>query len=305
MKILVSPSSFGQCGEEPLEILKQNGYEVINNPFGRKLTEDEVIELASDAVGIVAGVEPLTKKVMDNLPSLKCISRVGVGMDSVDLDYAKQKGIIVVNTPDGPTRPVAELTIALTMDILRGVSRADANIKKKIWKKEIGNLILNKTVGIFGFGRIGKETAKLFKGLGANVVAYDLNPDKNFATENGIEILEKEDLFKQSDIITIHVPANKDKTPVITKEELSLMKRSSFLINISRGGVVDEGNLYDVLKDGKITGAASDVFLKEPYDGKLIELDNIILTPHLGSYAEEAKLKMEIDSVNNLINSLK
>lgn len=305
MKILVSPSSFGQCGEEPLEILKQNGYEVINNPFGRKLTEDEVIELASDAVGIVAGVEPLTKKVMDNLPSLKCISRVGVGMDSVDLDYAKQKGIIVVNTPDGPTRPVAELTIALTMDILRGVSRADANIKKKIWKKEIGNLILNKTVGIFGFGRIGKETAKLFKGLGANVVAYDLNPDKNFATENGIEILEKEDLFKQSDIITIHVPANKDKTPVITKEELSLMKRSSFLINISRGGVVDEDDLYDVLKDGKITGAASDVFLKEPYDGKLIELDNIILTPHLGSYAEEAKLKMEIDSVNNLINSLK
>ena len=157
MKILISPSSFGQCGLEPLEILKQNGFEIINNPFGRKLTEDEVIEHASDVVGIVAGVEPLNKKVMDNLPNLKCISRVGVGMDSVDLDYAKEKGIKVVNTPDGPTRPVAELTIALTMDLLRSVSKADRNVKSKIWKKEIGNLILNKTIGIFGFGRIGKD----------------------------------------------------------------------------------------------------------------------------------------------------
>ena len=305
MKILVSPSSFGQCGKEPLEILKQNGYEVINNPYGRKLTEDEVIELASEAVGIVAGVEPITKKVMDNLPSLKCISRVGVGMDSVDIDYAKKKGIIVVNTPDGPTRSVAELTIALTMDLLRGVSRADSNIKKKIWKKEIGNLILNKTVGIFGFGRIGKETAKLFRCLGANVVAYDLYPDNDYAVKNDIKIFSKEELFKQSDIITIHVPGNKDKTSVITKEELSLMKQSAYLINVSRGGVVDEEYLYNALKDKRIAGAACDVFSKEPYEGKLIELDNIILTPHLGSYAEEAKLKMEIDAVNNLINSLK
>lgn len=305
MKILVSPSSFGQCGEEPLKILKQNGYEVINNPYGRKLTEEEVIVLASDAVGIVAGVEPLTKKVMDNLPSLKCISRVGVGMDSVDIDYAKQKGIIVVNTPDGPTRSVAELTIALTMDLLRGVSHADANIKKKIWKKEIGNLILNKTVGIFGLGRIGKMTAKLFQGLEANVIAYDLYPDINYAADNGIKILDKEELFKQSDIITVHIPGNKDKTPVITKEDLSLMKQSAYLINISRGGVVDEEDLFNVLKEKRIAGAACDVFSKEPYEGKLIELDNIILTPHLGSYAEEAKLKMEIDAVNNLINSLK
>lgn len=304
MKILVSPSSFGQCGEEPLEILKQNGFEVINNPYGRKLTEDEVITLAHDAIGIVAGVEPLTKRVMDNMPSLKGISRVGVGMDSVDLSYAAEKGIKVVNTPDGPTRPVAELTIALTMDILRGVSRADANIKKKIWKKEIGNLILGKTVGIFGFGRIGKETAKLFKGLGANVAAYDLYPDNNYAAENDIKILSKEELFKQSDIVTIHIPGNKDKTPVITKEDLSLMKQSAYLINISRGGVVDEEDLFNVLKDKRIAGAACDVFSKEPYEGKLIELDNVILTPHLGSYAEEAKLKMEIDAVNNLLEIL-
>lgn len=305
MKVLVSPSSFGQCGDEPLNILKGNGFEIINNPYGRKLTENEVIELAHDCVGIVAGVEPLNKTIMDALESLKCISRVGVGMDSVDLDYAKRKGIFVTNTPYGPTRPVAEFTIALTMDLLRRVSKADANIKKKIWKKEIGNLILDKKIGIFGFGRIGRETAKLFQGLGAKILAYDLYPDEKYAKENNISIVDKDTLFSSSDIITVHIPGNKDKTPIITENEFRFMKKTCFLVNVARGGVVDENDLYTALKSGKIAGAASDVFYQEPYEGKLIELDNIILTPHLGSYAEEAKLRMEIDAVNNLTDFFK
>lgn len=304
MKVLVSPSSFGECGSEPLNILTKRGFEIINNPFGRKLTEDEVISLAPDVVGIVAGVEALNKKVIDNLPQLKCISRVGVGMDSVDMDYAKQKGITVVNTPDGPTRAVAELTIALAMSLLRGISRADSNIKKDIWKKEIGNLILDKNIGIFGLGRIGKVTAKLFRGLGAKIIAYDLYPDHNFAKANEIILVDKEELFKTADIVTVHIPGNKDKTAVIGMKELSLMKQSGYLINVSRGGVVDEAALYKTLREKKITGAACDVFSKEPYKGNLIELENVLLTPHLGSYAAEAKLQMEIDAVNNLITAL-
>jgi len=140
-KILTSPSSFGQISDQPFNILRESGFEIINNPFGRKLTEEEVIELAKGCVGIVAGVEPLTKKVMDALPKLKCISRVGVGMDNVDLDYAKQKGIMVVNTPDGPTRGVAELTLGMTMSLLRKIPQADAALKNRQWKKQIGNLI--------------------------------------------------------------------------------------------------------------------------------------------------------------------
>ena len=304
MKILISPSSFGQCGDEPIRLLKENGLDIINNPFGRKLNEDEVMQLGKDVVGIVAGVESLNKRVIDNLSKLKCISRVGVGMDSVDLEYAKEKGIKVVNTPDGPTRPVAELTIALTMSLLRRIYLADSNIKKNIWKKEIGYLILNKTVGIYGFGRIGKVTAKLFQGLGASVKAFDLCPDYEYAAKNNIEVVNSAGLFEQSDIITVHIPGKKDNTPVITEKELKLMKKSAFLINISRGGVVSEGALYTALKEKQIAGAACDVFEKEPYSGNLIELDNILLTPHLGSYAEEAKLKMEIDAVKNLIENL-
>lgn len=304
-KVLTSPSSMGQCGSEPFDLLRKNGYEVINNPYGRKLTEDEVIELAKDCVGIVAGVEPLTARVMDALPNLKCISRVGVGMDSVDVEYAKQKGIIVVNTPDGPTRGVAELTLAMTLSLLRRIPQADAAMHQHQWKKQIGNLFLGKTIGIIGLGRIGKTVAELFRGLGNPVVGYDPYANRDWAKEKGVEIKSFEEVLKEADILTLHIPGNKDKSPVITAEELSWMKDGSFLINIARGGVVDEVALYNALKTGKLAGAAIDVYTKEPYDGPLCDLENIIMTPHLGSYAKEGKLQMEIDAVNNLINALK
>ena len=303
-KVLTSPSSMGQCGSEPFDLLREHGYEIINNPYGRKLTEDEVIELAKDCVGIVAGVEPLSARVMDALPNLKVISRVGVGMDSVDLDYAKQKGIIVVNTPDGPTRGVAELTLAMTLSLLRRIPQADAALHQRKWKKQIGNLFLGKTVGILGLGRIGKTVAELFRGLGNPVIGYDPYANRDWAKEKGVEIKSMDEVMKEADILTLHIPGNKDKSPVITAEELSWMKDGAFLINIARGGVVDEIALYDALKSGKLAGAAIDVYTKEPYDGPLCDLDNIIMTPHLGSYAKEGKLQMEVDAVKNFINAL-
>ena len=305
MKILISPSSFGKCGIEPLQILEKTNYELIHNPYGRKLTEKEVVELGGkELVGIVAGVESLNQKVLDQLPNLKCISRVGVGLDSVDLKYAENIGVKVLNTPDGPTRAVAELTIGLAMNLLRCITIADSNLKQKKWKKEIGNLILNKKVGIFGLGRIGKATAKLFQNLGASIQGYDLYPDHEYLKNNDINLVSIEELFESSDIISVHVPGSKNNEPVINMGELNLMKETAYLINVSRGGVVEERALYRLLENKKIAGAALDVFLEEPYDGDFLKLNNVILTPHLGSYALEGKLKMEIDAVNNLINFL-
>lgn len=304
-KVLTSPSSMGQCGNEPFDLLRENGYEIINNPYGRKLTEDEVIELAKDCVGIVAGVEPLTARVMDALPQLKCISRVGVGMDSVDLDYAKQKGIIVVNTPEGPTRGVAELTLAMTLSLLRRIPQADAAMHQHKWKKQIGNLFLDKKIGIIGLGRIGRLVAELFHGLKNPVIGFDPYANEQWAKENGVELMSFEEVLKNADIVTLHIPGNKDKSAVVGEKELNMMKDGSFLINIARGGVVSEEALYEALKSGKLAGAAVDVYTKEPYDGPLCDLDNIILTPHLGSYAMEGKLKMEVDACQNLIDALK
>ncbi|MCP4219061.1 MAG: phosphoglycerate dehydrogenase [bacterium] len=304
MKVLVSPSSCGQCGSDPYDLLEENNYEIVKNPYGRKLTEEEVIELGKECVGIVAGVEPLNKNVMDALANLKCISRVGVGMDSVDLEYAAQKGIAVKNTPDGPTRAVAELTVGLVFDILRNISKADGNIKKGTWKKEIGNLLLDKKIGIYGLGRIGKLTASIFRAMGNPVIAYDIARDEEWLKANSVEMVEKDVLFKEADIITIHVPKSPEG-PVVGEKELAAMKPEAYLVNVARGGVVDEGALYNILKENKIAGAAIDVFEKEPYAGPLTDLQNVVLTPHLGSYAKEGKLKMEVDAVKNLIEVLK
>ncbi len=302
--ILISPSSFGKISDEPFRLLKEVGFNFINNPYGRKLSEEEVIDLAADCVGIIAGVEPLTAKVMDALPKLKCISRVGAGMDNVDLEYASRKGITVVNTPDGPTRAVAELTLAMTMSLLRRIPQANANLKQKKWEKELGNLLFGKIIGVIGLGRIGRMVASQFRSLGNQVIGCDLNPDPEWAQNNGVLLSDMGNLLKEADILTLHIPGNADKPPVIGRSELSKCKDGAFLINIARGGVVDEDALYQALKLGKLKGAAVDVFSNEPYDGVLCELENIILTPHLGSYASESKLQMEIDAVKNLIQGL-
>ena len=305
MKILASPSSIGLITSEPIELLESNGYEVIINPYGRKLTESETIDLGKDCVGIVAGVEKYNVNVINSLPLLKCISRVGVGMDSIDIDYANQKEIKVLNTPDGPTRAVAELTLGLTFSILRKIPKAHYDLKNRVWVKQTGNLLYNKKIGVIGLGRIGKMVANNFKLLGNEVIGYDLYPDKIWAEKKGIKILDLNQLLEDSDIITIHVPGNNDGSSIIGKNELNKLKDGSFLINVSRGGVVDENALYDFLNSGKISFAALDVFEDEPYHGKLCDLENVVLTPHIGSYAKEGKIKMEIDAAMNLVNYLK
>lgn len=304
-KILLSPSSFGRISTSPIDLLTQAGYEVVENPYGRKLTEDEVIELASGCVGIVAGVESLSRYVIDALPDLKCISRVGVGMDNVDLEYAKEKGIIVVNTPDGPTRAVAELTLGMILALLRRIPQADSAMKQRIWQKETGNLLFEKQIGIIGLGRIGRMVAELFRALGNSVMGYDPFPNEEWACHNGIRLSSFEDVLCKADILTLHIPGNKDKSAVITKDCLGKMKNGAFLINLSRGGVVDEDALLNALKSQKLTGASIDVYMSEPYTGQLCDLDNVVLTPHLGSYAKEGKLKMETDASLNLIESLR
>lgn len=305
MKVLASPSSIGQIASAPFDLLEENGYEVVKNPYGRRLTVEETIELAKDCVGIVAGVESLNAQVIDALPNLKCISRVGVGMDSVDIPHAESKGIQVLNTPNGPTRAVAELTLGLTMSLLRKIPNAHYDLRNKVWKKQTGNLLFEKKVGILGLGRIGRMTAEMFKALGNPVAGYDLYPNEEWAQEQGVEVLDLKELLTTCDIITIHVPSKKDGSAVITKAELDLLKEDAFVVNVSRGGVIDEDALYEVLTSGKLSAVALDVFSHEPYSGKLCDIENVVLTPHIGSYAKEGKLKMEVGAVQNLINALK
>ncbi|MBW2003748.1 MAG: phosphoglycerate dehydrogenase [Deltaproteobacteria bacterium] len=299
MKIVITTSSFAAYDRSPLDELKKNQIEYTINPYGRKLTSSEVINLAKDADGLVAGTEPLNEEVLENLPELKVISRCGAGLDNVDLEKAKELSIKVYSTPYGPTLAVAELALGLMLDLLRKITAMDRELRKSVWKKQMGSLLTGKKVGIWGFGRIGQKVAQLLAPLGVEIAYYDIR-----TVEGAIPLKSKNELLSWADIITLHCSANADGKYTIGETELKLMKDNAWLINASRGGLVDETALYSALQKGKLAGAALDVFENEPYTGPLCELDNVILTPHIGSYARESRIEMEMQAVRNLINGV-
>lgn len=302
-RILISTSSFGEWDDSPLRLLKDKGLVVNLNPLGRKLTQDEVVELASGMSGIIAGTEPLNADVLNRLDNLEVISRCGVGMDNVDIEEAHKLGIKVFNTPTGPTLAVAELTVALVFNLLRKVSQMDRELHQNVWKKRMGLLLRGKTLGIIGFGRIGRKVAELFSSLGATICFCDP------AVEGDLDGFTKKNLaaiLEDSNIVCLHLSLlEKRSSPFLGMEELMQMKKGAFLINCSRGGLVDEQALYEMLEKDHLGGAAVDVFEKEPYDGPLMKLDNVILTPHIGSYAKEARMEMEMQAVKNLLEGIK
>ena len=302
-KVLITTSSFGRQDASPLEALKSRGLEYVFNPYGRKLTEEELISLVFQHRPdyIIAGAEKMSARALDAMrPYVKLISRCGVGMDGIDLQYAKQVGIRVMNTPDAPTAAVAELTLGIMLDMLRGISKADRNIRSVHFDKPMGNLLFGKTVGLLGCGRIGSYLAKLLQVIGCQVIGYDscLNQHPTIKLKPFLEVVQ------EADILTLHVPYTKNNHHLIDKKTLDCMKPTAYLINASRGGLVDEEDLYKALREGKIAGAGLDCFEKEPYDGKLRELDNVVLTPHIGSYAAEARCKQEMDAVENILQNL-
>ena len=299
MKIAITTSSFAKFSDEPLRLLQARNIEYVFNATGRALTEDEAIDLLQGCVGVAAGTEPLTRRVMDALPELKVISRCGTGMDSVDRKAAEEKGIAVRNTPDGPTLAVAELTLGYALDLLRQVSRMDRDVRAGVWKKRMGNLLDGKKVGIVGFGRIGRAVARLFAAFGAEVAFAD-----PYAEDAHAKKMELDALLAWADIVTLHCPKPQDGAVLLNAHRLGLMRAGTWVINAARGGLIDEDALHGLLASGHLAGAALDVFGKEPYDGPLTKLDNVILTPHIGSYAMEARIRMEVDTIKNLLDAL-
>lgn len=304
MKVLISTSSFAVYDRRPLDMLESNGIDYTLNPHGRTLKPSEVIELAKDHIGIIAGTEQLSKEILLQLPSLKVISRCGVGMDNVDLDTCKQLNITVKNTPNSVTQAVAELTLGLIINISRGICSMNQQMRDNIWNKRMGNLVTGKTIGIIGLGRIGKRVAQLLNPFNVEIIAFDPFPDKEWAKKNDIMFVQIDELMKRSDIITIHVPYLEENHHFIDLTKLKMMKKSAYIINVARGGLIDELALYNCLKNGDIGGAVMDVYESEPYSGPLKELDNTILTPHIGSYAMESRVQMELEATKNLIESL-
>ena len=300
MQVLISTSSFNLANFAQLSDLKTAGVEVKLNPFAARLTEEQIIDLlGTNTIGLIAGLEPLTKNVLRTAKSLKVIARVGTGLDSVDLVTAKELGITVLNTPDAPTKAVAELTIAHILGLLRHVSQADRQVRAGVWKGLMGSLLETKTVGIVGFGRIGKRVATLLSAFGASIIISDAQVKSGDFQNVGLD-----ELCKRSDIVSLHLPYNEATHHIIDEKRINLMKRGSFIVNISRGGLVDEAMLLNALKSGHLAGAALDCFEQEPYEGELRNLENVQITAHMGSYARETRDLMEQEASQLLVKAL-
>ena len=296
-KVLVAPSSFASVDRTPLEQLHQSGVEVIMNPFGRKLTKEELFELLPGVSGIIAGLEPLNREVLEK-SQLKVISRVGVGLSNVDLEAARQLGIKVYFTPDGPTRAVAELTVGIMLILIRRVPEMDRALHGGEWLKLTGAQLHGKTVVIIGAGRIGGAVIGMLRAFGPKIIVVD----PHFKTPSeGLEILELADALPQADIISLHASGEQE---ILGEKEFQAMQPGVFLLNSGRGGLINEPALVQGLESGKVAGAWIDTFAVEPYKGPLSRFHQVILTPHIGTYSAQCRKSMETEAVESLLAGL-
>ena len=293
-KILISPSSFASVNNLPMEQLQDQGFDIVNNPYGRKLTKDELLQLLPGVTGTIAGLEPLTREVLA-ASDLKVISRCGIGMDSVDIDAAHDLGIKVFNTPDAPTLAVAELTVGMMLTIPRQVKAMDASLHQRKWDKRIGMQLQGKTLAIIGFGRIGRKLSELLKPFDMRLQIFD-----PYLQESGF-CSSLQEALSGADIVTLHASGNK---VIFGSEEFKLMNPGVFVLNASRGTLIDENALVDALKNDIVAGAWLDTFPVEPYEGILCDFEQVIMTPHATSYSVQCRLAMETESVKNLLIGL-
>ncbi len=301
MKVLISDNISPKC----IDILKKSGLEV-DVKTGMK--PEELKARIGDYHGlIIRSATKVTSAVIDAATNLKVIGRAGSGLDNVDRTAATKKGIVVMNTPGGNTITTAEHTISLMLSLARKIPQATMSMKAGKWEKKkfMGVELFNKTLGVIGIGNIGSQVAKRAQGLAMNVIAYDPFLSEDKAKAMGVEKVDLQELFRRSDFITIHTPLTPETKNMINKETIKIMKNSVRIINCARGGIINEKDLYDAVIDGKVAGAALDVFEKEPPENNpLLTLDNVIATPHLGASTKEAQENVAIAVAEQVVDYL-
>lgn len=300
MKVLVCDP----IAEDAVRELKKTGVDLTEKT---SIEKDELKQEISNYDGIIVRSRTKVRKDLIDIAegNLKFILRAGVGLDNIDVDYAREKGIEVINTPEATTNSVAELAVGHMLGLLRNIPRGTYTMKDNQWIKKqlVGTELMGKTIGIIGLGRIGKRTAELALSFNTRILGYDPYVDE--VEDLDIEIVELDELLKKSDLVSLHIPHNDETHHLIGERELNIMKDSAYLVNCARGGVVDENALYNALKNGAIAGAAMDVFEQEPPEGsKLMELENFNCTPHLGAQAIEGKNRVGEETVKKIREKL-
>lgn len=305
-RVLIGSRSFGQAFPEHLTQLEAAGCEVVPNGVGRAYRAVELLEILPGMDAIVTGTDELTAEVINAASHLKTIAKHGVGLETIDLAAARARGITVSYTPGFIHDSVADLTLALLLALARKIVSAHLSTKAGSWKALFGVELRDKTLGIVGLGRIGKAVCERAKGFGMRVIAYEPYPDEAFAAAQGVTFVSLPELLENSDVVSLHAPAEATEGPVIGPAQLDMMKPTAFLINTARGQLVDEEALAAALREGRLAGAGIDAFVKEPPVGSpLLELENVILTPHLGGRTLDGQRRMGVLVIENCLRVLR
>ena len=302
-RILVSSTSYGKNDPWLKTDLEKMVREVIYNPYGKPLTSEQVRDLLPGIDGFIAGLDCIDRNALETADKLKVIARYGVGLDGVDLVAAKEKGIVVTNTPGANSSSVAELTIGLMLILARQLNHAFTATQAGKWPRLSGISLEEKTIALVGFGSIGKEVAKRLHGFDCKILAYDLYPDHDFARTFGVDFGELDTILAQADFVSLHVPLTPETKNMVNDSFISRMKKGSYLINTARGELIDEDALYTALKNGYLSGAGLDALSKEPPEPgtPLLGLPNVVSTPHLGSQSDGAVRRMGMMAFHDCI----
>ena len=300
MKIIATSPSFSKNKTLQEEIYKYFPNAKLNLE-GKRFTQEELIEYIKDADAIIVGLEPITSEVLDNCPNLKMISKYGVGLNNIDLEECKKRGIKIGWTGGVNRLSVAEMALGFMLMFSRNLFMTSNKLKSGVWNKSGGFQLSGKTIGIVGVGYIGKELVRLLEPFGCKILVNDIiNQDEYYQKNNLIEVT-KEELYKESDFISIHTPQDEDTFNFITLDEMKLMKSTAYLLNTARGGLINEQDLKFALQNGIIAGAAIDAYVEEPpTDKEFLSLPNLICTPHIGGNAKEAVEAMGMSAIRHL-----
>ncbi len=301
MKVLIAD----KAAKEGIEALKKAGFDV---DIKTGLNEQQLIDIIADYDAMMVRSETkVTARIIDAMKKMKIIGRAGVGVDNIDVPSATKKGIVVVNSPEGNTVAAAEHSFAMLMSLARNIPQAAASMKNRKWEKSkfIGTELYGKTLGVVGAGKIGGRVISYAQAFGMKVVVFDPFVTEEYAKKLGVEIKPLDDVIRAADFITFHIPKNKETLHLINKDKISLMKDGVRIVNVARGGIIDENDLKEALISKKVAGAALDVFEVEPLAENIFaDLDNVITTPHLGASTLEAQVNVAVDVAEQIIDVL-
>lgn len=293
-RVFITATSFSTQTPEPEERLVAEGYEIVHNPYGRPMTAEELKPLLKDIDAIAAGVDDFHPPAFDEANRLKVLARHGVGMDCVDVPECTKRGIVVANVPGANAEAVADMAVALMAAVARHIPEGDASTKAGKWENTYGRDMFQATLGLLGLGRIGKGVARRGRGFSMRVLAYDPYWDEKFAAEYNIERADSaEQVLREADFVSVHMPLMPATRGFINAERLALMKPTAIIVNTARGPIIDEDALADVLEAGKIFGAGLDVYAAEPpTNSRLLKCPRTVTMPHVSSNTPGALLGM-------------